>query len=102
MVVRETAQAIIDSDTIASKMISERVGNIFYRELQRTYRSISMTPTIGSIVEKLDGTPYAKIRVCTVRRFRNYVIFYRIEPDVILIERILDGRRNYLELITAD
>lgn len=61
-----------------------------------------MTPTIGSVVEKLDGTPYAKIWVCTVRRFRNYVILYRIELDVILIERILDGRRNYLELFTAD
>lgn len=77
MKVRESAQAIHDSEHIATQMLSARAGFVFLQEVQKTYDIIEQTPTIGSVIEELAGSEHEGLRQCTVRRFRNYVIFYK-------------------------
>ncbi|MBL8823538.1 MAG: type II toxin-antitoxin system RelE/ParE family toxin [Planctomycetia bacterium] len=98
----QTNVAFKDAVHISSGMISEPVSNLFNQALQKTYSAIIITPTIGSLVPGLSNTTMQGLRVCTIRRFRNYLVFYRIEKDCIVVERILDGRRNYLELFISE
>jgi plasmid stabilization system protein ParE len=98
MRILESAQAVADSDHISASMYSAKAGIQFLNELRKTYDYIAQTPTIGSLNEELEGSRHIGLRQCTVKRFRNYIVFYRIRRDAIVIERVLDGRRNYLQL----
>ncbi len=102
MHVVETANAIVDSDSISTNMYSYQAGVRLLEELQSTYRAIIQTPTIGSLIDDLEESPFEKLRMCTVKKFRNYLVFYSVNDQEILIERILDGRRDFLDQFAAE
>lgn len=102
MTVRIARDAVVEAVTISSSMFSVKAGVVFLEQLERTYQSIKQTPTIGSLLDAFAGTTFERLRVCTVKKFRNYLVFYSVHEQEILIERILDGRRDFLDQFTIE
>lgn len=102
MTVRIARDAVVEAVSISSSMYSAKAGVVFLEQLERTYQSIKQTPTIGSSLDVFARTPFERLRVCTVKKFRNYLVFYSVNEQEILIERILDGRRNFLDQFTIE
>lgn len=66
-----------------------------------TFDLLSRAPEIGQ------PRPYSNprlhdMRSFVIRRFRNYVVFYRATPERIEIVRVLHGARDLAALFNAD
>jgi len=77
------------------------VAEKFLTCLDETYEMIANMPELGELYRFRD--PAMKdARVRPVKRFSNYLIFYRIETDRIEILRVLHGARDYMNLFDYD
>jgi len=76
------------------------LGDRFLEALNETYEMIAHMPELGELYHFRD--PAMKdARVRRVKKFSNYLIFYRIETDRIEILRVLHGARDYMNLFDA-
>lgn len=94
----ETKRAGAEVEDIASRMLSNVASIRFVDEVRETYQRIARMPTLGSEIEELRGTKFESRRRCTVRKFRNYIVFYSFNERQVVIHHVFDGRRNYLDL----
>ncbi|MBQ6752864.1 MAG: type II toxin-antitoxin system RelE/ParE family toxin [Clostridia bacterium] len=96
-----TPASIEDIESIANyikdKLKSPTAATTFKTRIVRAVSLLKDSPNMGvKLSEKTDAVKkdYRFIIV------NNYLIFYRIEGDVIVIVRILDGRTDYLRFLT--
>jgi toxin ParE1/3/4 len=72
----------------------------FLKEAELAFAQIADTPGIGAVLDSLDPR-LQNIRYTTIsRRFRNYLIFYRIEENFIEILAIIHGTRDLPNLLS--
>jgi toxin ParE1/3/4 len=66
-----------------------------------TFDVLARTPQIGRL--RLFPNPVLHdLRSFVIRRFRNYVVFYRVLPDRIEVVRVLHGARALREFFSED
>ena len=79
---------------------SESLGERFLECLYETYEMIAHMPELGELYHFREPA-MQDARVRSVKKFSNYLIFYRIESDRIEILRVLHGARDYMHLFDA-
>ena len=79
---------------------SENLGEKFLESLNETLEMIVHMPELGELYRfRVPAMRNARVR--RVKKFSNYLIFYRIEADRIEILRVLHGARDYMNLFDA-
>lgn len=73
----------------ASAVLARR----FLRAVEDTIARIAEMPGLGSPWES-DDPALVSVRVWPVRRFRKYLMFYRVHEDTVDILRVLHGSRD--------
>ena len=76
------------------------LGGRFLECLNATYEMISHMPELGELYRFRDPA-MKNVRIRSVKKFSNYLIFYRIETNRIEILRVLHGARDYINLFNA-
>jgi toxin ParE1/3/4 len=96
------SQAATDDVTELYCFFYEREANLgerFLECLNETYEMIRHMPELGELYRFRD--PVMKdARIRPVKKFSNYLIFYRIEANRIEILRVLHGARDYANLFS--
>ena len=78
----------------------ESLAEKFVDCLSETYRMVANMPELGELC-RFQEPAMKDARVRRVKKFSNYLIFYRIEADRIEILRVLHGARDYMNLFDA-
>ncbi|HEY5297626.1 MAG TPA: type II toxin-antitoxin system RelE/ParE family toxin [Verrucomicrobiae bacterium] len=73
----------------------EKVAADWYQALKKSLDHIQRVPEIGRIRHDL---PLAGIRTLNLRKYPNYLIFYRLEKGAIELLRLRHGMMNFPEL----
>ena len=73
----------------------------FYDALDRTYREIRDYPKRWPRYE-LDHPRLRDLRKRAVVGYRNYLVFYRVDADMVEIVRVLHGARDIPALLVED
>ena len=76
---------------------SEKVAAGWYQALKKALENIQRVPEIGRIRNDL---PEAGIRTLNLRKYPNYLVFYRLEKGTIELLRIRHGMMNLPELFS--
>jgi plasmid stabilization system protein ParE len=76
---------------------SERVAADWYQALKKALEHIQEVPEIGRLRRDL---PQAGIRTLNLRKFPNYLVFYRLEKGAIELLRVRHGMMNLPELFS--
>lgn len=71
----------------------------FWRAAYATFDFIGANPEIG---RRRHDLRRPEIRSWQVRGFKRFLIFYRVEPERVLIYRVLDGTRDLNREIAED
>ena len=77
------------------------LGERFLECLNETYEMIGNMPELGELYRFRDPA-MKNARIRSVKKFSNYLIFYRVEPNKIEILRVLHGARDYINLFNAE
>jgi len=100
--IRYSAEAIQDleqiGDYIAETLKSPLIALNTVNKLQDAIDKLADFPFIGSplsSVVKMNSDYRYLVR-------ENYLVFYRIKTDVVFIDRVLYGRRDYLKILFSD
>jgi toxin ParE1/3/4 len=81
--------------------LEANLGEKFLDCLYETYEMIANMPELGQLYRFRD--PAMKdARIRQIKKFSNYLIFYRIETDKIVILRVLHGARDYMNLFDVE
>ena len=75
----------------------EKVAADWYQALKKALEHIRRVPEIGRIRNDL---PEAGIRTLNLRKYPNYLVFYRLEKGAIELLRIRHGMLNLPELFS--
>ena len=70
-----------------------RTAKRFFDAFEKLAKRLADFPELGAIYES-DDMVFEGLRVFSVPRFRKYLVFYRVEDDVIDIVRIIHGARD--------
>ncbi len=91
MIVNYTHAAEADLETIGDYIAldSPRRAYTFTRELRAATDAISQYPEAFPVIAKYAQYGFRK------RPYRNYLLFYTIDDDKIVIERILNAAQDY-------
>lgn len=85
--------AIVDLEAISDYFLAQNVeaGEQLFQKFNKRFQSLTRFPNLGK--------PYSNIHP-EIRGLieQNYIIFYRVSSQAIEIVRIVDARRNLLEL----
>ena len=73
----------------------------FYDAVERTYRQIRDHPKRWPRYD-LDHRRLPELRKLSVIGFRNFLVFYHIEDDVVEIIRVLHGARDIPSVLTGE
>lgn len=76
----------------------DKVAADWYQALKKALEHIERVPEIGRIRNDL---PEAGIRTLNLRKYPNYLVFYRLEKNTIEMLRIRHGMMNLPELFSA-
>jgi len=98
-----SAQADHDTFEIACYLSEQRedLGFRFYDSIDTTYQKIIKNP-LWKGVGPFRKPEARNIRICPVKGFSNYLIFYRVVSDRIEILRVLHGARNYMSIFESE
>jgi plasmid stabilization system protein ParE len=77
----------------------EKVANEWYNSLKKALAYIQDDPEIGRLRRDL---PIDGIRSFNLRKYPNYIIFYRLEKNTIELLRIRHGMMNLPELFSEE
>lgn len=85
--------AIADLEAISEYFLQHNVevGERLFKKLNKRFQSLTQFPNLGK--------PYPNLHP-DIRGLleNNYIIFYRVSSNAVEIVRIIDARRNVLEL----
>lgn len=73
--------------------ISERLADRFMACVETTFDLLASFPSLGSACED-DHPALVGLRLCSIKRFRSYLILYRRLDDGIEVVRVLHGGRD--------
>ena len=73
----------------------EAVAAAWYQALKKALEHIQRVPEIGRVRQDL---PMPEIRTLNLRKFPNYLVFYRLENNAIELLRVRHGMMNLPEL----
>ena len=76
---------------------SESVSAAWYQALKKALQHIQATPEIGRVRQDL---PLPEIRTLNLRKYPNYLIFYRLDKGAIELLRVRHGMMNLPELFS--
>jgi plasmid stabilization system protein ParE len=76
----------------------EKVAAEWYQSLKNALVQIQENPEIGRVRQDLPGD---RIRTLNLRKYPNYLIFYRLEKNSIELLRVRHGMMNLPELFSA-
>ncbi len=93
-----SADARADLQEIANYIAqdSKAAARTFLRELQRKAHEIGDTPYGFPLIPRYETSGIRR------RPFRNYLIFYVVEPDRILIVNIFHAARDYIRILFGE
>lgn len=83
-------------DYIATEA-GEAVAVAWYQALKKSLEHIQRVPEIGRIRQDL---PMPEIRTLNLRKYPNYLVFYRLENNSIELLRVRHGMMNLPELFS--
>ena len=75
----------------------EKVAAGWYQALKKALELIQPSPDIGRLRNDL---PQTGIRTLNLRKYPNYLVFYRLEKGTIELLRIRHGLMNLVELFS--
>jgi len=84
------------ADYIATEA-SETVAAAWYQALKEALEHIQRVPKIGRVRQDL---PMPEIRTLNLRKYPNYLVFYRLENNCIELLRVRHGMMNLPELFS--
>jgi len=76
---------------------SEAVAAAWYQALKQALQHIQEVPEIGRIRQDL---PVPEVRTLNLRKYPNYLVFYRLQKGAIELLRIRHGMMNLPELFS--
>jgi len=85
------------ADYLASET-GEAVAAAWYESLKKTVQQIRKTPQIGRLRRDL---PVSGIRTLNLRKYPNYLVFYRLVKGSIELLRVRHGMMNLPELFSG-
>lgn len=99
MKLKYTPEAIADLQSvkvyISDVLHNPRAANRITREVLDSCGSLKEHPGLGmSLKAKTDMDTDLKYLICG-----NHLAFYRVDGDLVMVVRILDGRTDYLNLL---
>ena len=92
----------------ASEQDLEDIGDYIEKELKSQKAAFDTTTHIQDAIDELEYAPHIglplAIRYGNVGDYRylisgNYLVFYRVQANVVYIDRILYGKRDYLGIL---
>jgi len=100
MIVRTKARALMDLDEIAEQIgqTSPRAALRFLDAFDQTVAALATMPGLGSPYVS-DHPRLRDLRVRPVKRFKNFLIFYKPIADGIEVLRVLHGARDIPEIL---
>ena len=89
-----------DLDEIADTIRQDRPRSAvrFLDAVERTVQRLLDQPESAGLFES-DNAELEGLRVCLIRGFKKYLLFYRVRKNMIYVERVLHGARNIEELL---
>jgi toxin ParE1/3/4 len=75
----------------------EAVAAAWYAALKKSLEHIQRVPEIGRVRQDL---PMPEIRTLNLRKYPNYLVFYRLENNCIELLRVRHGMMNLSELFS--
>jgi len=75
----------------------EAVATAWYAALKKSLEHIQRVPEIGRV---RDDLPMPEIRTLNLRKYPNYLVFYRLENNCIELLRVRHGMMNLAELFS--
>ena len=75
----------------------ETVAAAWYAALKKSLEHILRVPEIGRV---RDDLPMPEIRTLNLRKYPNYLVFYRLENNCIELLRVRHGMMNLPELFS--
>jgi plasmid stabilization system protein ParE len=84
------------ADYIATEA-GEAVAVAWYAALKKSLEHIRRVPEIGRVRQDL---PMPEIRTLNLRKYPNYLVFYRLEKNAIQLLRVRHGMMNLPELFS--
>jgi len=75
----------------------EAVAAAWYAALKKSLEHIQRVPEIGRVRQDL---PMPEIRTLNLRKYPNYLVFYRLEKNGIELLRVRHGMMNLPELFS--
>ncbi|HEX3856905.1 MAG TPA: type II toxin-antitoxin system RelE/ParE family toxin [Verrucomicrobiae bacterium] len=75
----------------------EAVAGAWYAALKKSLEHIQRVPEIGRVRQDL---PMPEIRTLNLRKYPNYLVFYRLEKSGIELLRVRHGMMNLPELFS--
>jgi len=99
MIFHLSAEAEQDLETIGDHIAQDNPGRArsFLRELREKCLGLSEHPERSPLVPRFKG-----MGVRPRRRHGNYLIFYRVEADKVVIVHILHGAQGYDAMLFPD
>jgi plasmid stabilization system protein ParE len=82
------------ADYLASEA-NEAVAAAWYQALKKALQQIQEVPEIGRVRHDL---PIPETRTLNLRKYPNYLIFYRLEKGAVELLRVRHGMMNLPEL----
>lgn len=76
---------------------NEEVAAAWYLALKKCLEHIERSPEIGRLRHDL---PMPEIRTLNLRKYPNYLVFYRIEKSCVELLRVRHGMMNLPELFS--
>jgi toxin ParE1/3/4 len=73
----------------------------FAQAVAETLRQVATMPDLGSPLD-LPNPALAELRFWPVRRFKKYLLFYRVEPHEIKVLRVLHAARDFESVLRAE
>jgi len=80
---------------------SPNLAERFLECLDKTYEMLTQMPELGQLYRFRDTT-MRDARIRKIKKFSNYLIFYRIETDHIKILRVIHGATDYMNSFGAE
>lgn len=80
---------------------SDQAGANFPQAVQQTIEGLSLWPKSGHVIE-FQGVQHLSLRMTTVKGFRNHIIIYSYDGQVLTIEHVFHGAQNWVRVLFPD
>ena len=98
---RDAKVDLIDLAHYLSEREGARVVTRFISATRKAFERLAEAPGIGT-PRDYDNPRYAGMRMTPIPEFPKYLIFYRVEGDILKIIRVLHGARDLQAIFGRD